>query len=157
MSLAFDRLIEALRIDAVDDSDEHARWHVYRAAVTDQAALDLLREALRAERDPALVSAVVVLLLERVDGSQHSEWIGILSDEHRQFANRRSAELGTLEGVTSGSISVATVCDSLDQWSDWLQLKIAESSRVLGILTCLSRDGRTKRIRRIASESLRSV
>ncbi|MFE3590870.1 hypothetical protein ACFXOY_25525 [Streptomyces niveus] len=157
MSLAFDRLVETLRAGPVDASDEHARWAIYCMAVTDDALLDLLHRALKDEEELPLVSAVVVLVLERTDRSRHAEWIGILSDELKAFADRRSAELGILEGLMSESIPVVIVRDSLDEWSDWLQLKVAESVRTSGVLDFLSHEGRTKRIRRIASESLRTV
>ncbi|MFI6695169.1 hypothetical protein ACIBLA_26140 [Streptomyces sp. NPDC050433] len=141
----------------MDESDEHARWEVYRTAVSDEAMLDLLHEALREEPESALVSAVVVSVLERIDRTRRIKWVDILSDEHKVFASRRSAELGILEDFRSESISMTTVRDSIHGWSDWLQLKIAESVRIPDVLDCLSREGRTKRIRRIANESLRAV
>ncbi|MFE5669655.1 hypothetical protein ACFQ7W_37745 [Streptomyces niveus] len=157
MSLAFEHLAEALRTDPIDESDEHARWAIYRAAVADEALLGLLYEALKDERESSLASAVVVLVLERTERSRHAEWIDILGDEHRGFSDRRSAELGILEDLMSERIPMVMVRDSLGEWSDWLQLKIAESVRISDVLEFVSREGRTKRIRRIASESLRTV
>ncbi|MFD4696882.1 hypothetical protein [Streptomyces niveus] len=125
--------------------------------MTDDSLLDLLHGALKDEEESPLVSAVVVLVLERIDRSRHAEWIGILSDEHRGYADRRSTELGILAGLTSESIPMLIVRDSLGEWSDWLQLKVAESVRTSDVLDFLSREGRTKRIRRIASESLRTA
>ncbi|MFE6024894.1 hypothetical protein [Streptomyces niveus] len=157
MSPAFERLAEALRADPIDESDEHARWAIYRAAAADEELLDLLHEALKDEQESSLASAVVVLVLEHTERSRHAAWIDVLSDEHRGFSNRRSAELGILEDLISGSIPMAMVRDSLGEWSDWLQLKIAASVRNPDVLEFVSCEGRTKRIRRIASESLRTI
>ncbi|MEU0301908.1 hypothetical protein ABZ252_20930 [Streptomyces sp. NPDC006175] len=137
--------------------DGHARWELYRRAAEQPAAHALLLDAVRAETDGPLASAVVVLMLEKTPVAAHSSWTAALDPEVRDFAERRSRELAVLESLDRS----APDCDreAVGAWSDWLQLRVAgsraESHRP--VLELLAEHGRTKRIRRTAAGSLAGI
>ncbi|MEU9063186.1 hypothetical protein AB0D13_31045 [Streptomyces sp. NPDC048430] len=133
--------------------DGHARWELYRRAAEQPAAHALLLDAVRAETDGPLASAVVVLMLEKTPVAAHGSWTAALDPEVRDFAERRSGELAVLESLDR-SVPVHDA-EGVGAWSDWLQLRVAQSraeSR-LPLLDLLAEHGRTKRIRRTAAES----
>ena len=141
-------------LEVPDWRDEHARWGLYRRAGEDPEGLDLLRRAVAVDPDPSLASAVVVMMLERIESSQRDRWVGMLDPSVRKFSEVRSRELGLLESVRSGNDLDSIDSNTVEGWSDWLQCRVAESARDGRVLSVLSRHARTKRIRRIAGETL---
>lgn len=137
--------------------DGHARWELYRRAAEQPAAHALLLDAVRAESDGPLSSAVVVLMLERTPVAEHGSWTAALDPEVREFAERRSGELAVLDSLDRD----AAVYDAAEvgSWSDWLQLRVAQSRAESHrhALELLAGHGRTKRIRRTATESLADI
>ncbi|MEV6263263.1 hypothetical protein AB0M42_21275 [Streptomyces sp. NPDC051784] len=136
--------------------DGHARWELYREAAGSPSSHALLLDAVRAETDGPLASAVVVLVLETAPADERALWVEALPPEVRDFAERRAEELAVLdaldrcdEGRESGGYSA----QDLDTWSDWLQLRAAGPGRPRRLLDLLAEHGRTKRIRRTAAEA----
>ncbi|MFB4422257.1 hypothetical protein C5F59_014335 [Streptomyces sp. QL37] len=134
--------------------DGHARWELYRRAAEQPAAHALLLDAVRAETDGPLASAVVVLMLEKTPVAAHGSWTAALDPEVRDFAERRSGELAVLESLDRNA--PAYDADGVGAWSDWLQLRAARSraENHRPVLDLLAEHGRTNRIRRTAAESV---
>ncbi|MEU2678937.1 hypothetical protein ABZ638_18850 [Streptomyces sp. NPDC007107] len=119
--------------------------------------MTLLLDAVRAETDGPLASAVVVLMLERTPVAEHGSWTAALDPEVREFAERRSGELAVLDSLDRDAAGHAAA--GVESWSDRSQLRAtrsrAESHRPA--LDLLAEHGRTKRIRRAAAESLAAL
>ena len=129
----------------VDLASEHGRWKLYQAAF---GSLDLLYVALAHEPDTVLRTSVLLRVFEQVD--DHARWLELAPDD--EYARRRSREIGVLRRA----VNMVPAEVDLPGWSDWLQLRLAEtSSREL--LTALADGGRTRRIRRTAAATLRTV
>ncbi|MFB8028978.1 hypothetical protein ACFQ6U_29690 [Streptomyces sp. NPDC056465] len=137
--------------------DGHVRWELYRRAAEQPAAHALLLDAVRAETDGPLASAVVVLMLERVPVAEHGSWTAALDPEVRDFAERRSGELAVLDSLDRRAAGYDAA--EVGSWSDWLQLRVAQSRAESHrpALDLLAGHGRTKRIRRTATESLAEI
>ena len=130
--------------------DEHVRWEVYQKVVDLAEARDQLRAALRLEPVLSLAAAVVVLAFEHVPVGERAGWVGALKEEVRAFPERRMAELEILEACRAGELAPASV--DLDEWSDWLQRRVAQTATDLAVLELLAERGRTKAIRAAATE-----
>ncbi|MCX4983548.1 hypothetical protein [Streptomyces sp. NBC_00572] len=146
-------LEDRLGTTVTDVTDGHARWELYRAALASDAARPGLLAAVVAESDGALASGVVGDALERVPRADRNVWVEALSPSVRAFSERRARELGVLEDLRSGA-APAPDAGSVADWSDWLQLRIAAEVSDGAVLRLLAESGRTKRIRRTATESL---
>jgi hypothetical protein len=97
-----------------------------------------------------LVAAVVTQMMEWVEAPQREQWIAAARTERdRQYASRRAREVDILRihGAIP-NLDRALLAD----WTDWLQIRLAETSTVLGVLDQLTQHGRTKRIRRTAAQ-----
>ncbi|MEU6514892.1 hypothetical protein [Streptomyces sp. NPDC046978] len=145
-----------LGVDAGDPSDEHDRWAVYRRALDEPAQLPALFDVVAVEPDDSISLGIVLHLLATLPPSDRQSWIDRLgADRGRAYATRRARELAVLQGD-----SVTTLLDDpsvQDSWSDWLQLGLADSSDEPAVLHRLATKGRTKRIRRLASERIRTL
>jgi len=142
-------------VTVTDVRDEHDRWRVYAPAVNSEDCADLLLEAVGLEPDPNVALSVVLRKLEVVPQADRQRWVdGLTGDIQRQFAARRAAELQVLETRPLASSLRAGI---EQEWSDWLQLRLAESSPEHNVTYWLSRAGRTKRIRRTAAERLKHL
>ncbi|GGM79658.1 hypothetical protein GCM10011609_14330 [Lentzea pudingi] len=128
-----------------DLASEHGRWELYQAAF---GALPLLRAALAHEPDTALRTSVLLRVLDLVD--DHEPWLELVPDD--TYAQRRSREVGVLRRAAD----LAPEEIDLPGWSDWLQLRLAEMPAPT-VLRALAAEGRTKRIRRLATAALRVV
>ncbi|MFH8627730.1 hypothetical protein ACH4A8_38585 [Streptomyces vietnamensis] len=149
------RRLEVLTGTAVPDvADGHARWELYRAALASDAARPALLAAVESENDAALASGVVGEALERLPRTDRETWVQALDPSVRAFSARRAQELGTLEDLRSGAGVREFGPELVDGWSDWLQLRIAAEVSDPSVLRALAGSGRTKRIRRAASEAL---
>lgn len=134
-----------------DLTDGHVRWDLYRRSSGDPAATADLFDAVAEEPDESVALGVVLRLLGTRPTAERPAWVARLRAEHgREYAARRMADLAI---VQSGEVTALLADESVqDGWSDWLQLGLAESSVEAAVLARLAEKGRTKRIRRIASE-----
>ncbi|MEU8607680.1 hypothetical protein AB0C29_06735 [Actinoplanes sp. NPDC048791] len=140
-------------VTVTDVQDEHDRWQVYAQAVNSDDCADLLLEAVGLEPDLNVALSVVLRKLEVVPQADRQRWVdGLTGDIQRQFAARRAAELPVLE---TRPLAPSLQKGIEQEWSDWLQLRLAESSPERDVISRLSRTGRTKRIRRTAAERLK--
>ncbi|MFI7431902.1 hypothetical protein ACIBPB_33570 [Micromonospora sp. NPDC049836] len=138
-----------------DDSDEHQRWPLYQRAICDVACHPSLLAALFLDPDDVLVAAVVTQMMEWVEVPQREQWIGLARNESdRQYACRRAREVDILR--VQGAVPELTR-ETLSTWTDWLQIRLAETSTAVRTLDHLARFGRTKRIRRTAAKRLSTV
>lgn len=146
---SFGRALAALTRDTgcvVDLASEHGRWKLYQAAF---GSLDLLHVALEHEPDTVLRTSVLLRVFEQVD--DHARWLELAAPDD-EYARRRSREIGVLRRA----VNLVPAEVDLPGWSDWLQLRLAETpSREL--LTALADGGRTRRIRRTAAATLRTL
>ncbi|WP_433722104.1 hypothetical protein ACQP2Y_42730 [Actinoplanes sp. CA-051413] len=112
-------------VTVADVRDEHDRWRVYAPAVDADDCADLLLEAVGLEPDPNVALSVVLRKLEVVPQADRQRWVdGLTGDIQRQFAARRAAELQVLETRPLAP----SLREGIEQeWSDWLQLRLAES------------------------------
>lgn len=148
------QLADIIGQDVPDCRDGHARWGLYRQVATQPGAAVLLRKAAEAEADPSISSAIVVMMLERIDPSERRQWVEVLDPSVRSFSEIRSRELEIFESLVSNTARREISPDILAAWSDWLQRKVVESIRDERLLSDLAEFGRTKRIRRLAREAL---
>jgi hypothetical protein len=123
------RLAELTGEADVDSDDGHARWSVYRRAAESSDARKLLFQAVSNEGDVSLASAVVTLMLERVDAAERGQWVNALDPIVRPFAEERSAELGILDGLRTDRIGAREVAAGLADYSDWLQRPVCTGRR----------------------------
>lgn len=151
---ALKELEERLGRSLTDASDGHARWELYRAALGSAAARPALLAAVTAEPDGALASGVVGEVLERLPRAERDTWVRVLPPAVRGFSERRARELAALEDLRTGALAPDRVPELVDGWSDWLQLRVAGEVRDATALRAVAASGRTKRIRRTATEAL---
>ena len=130
---------------AADLTSEHGRWELYQGAF---GSLDLLRAALAHEPDTVLRTSVLLRVFELVD--DHGPWLDLAPDD--AYAQRRSTEVGILRRA----MDLEQEEIDLPAWSDWLQLRLAEVPAPT-VLRVLAAEGRTKRVRRLADVTLRTV
>ncbi|MEU7743216.1 hypothetical protein [Nonomuraea sp. NPDC049158] len=150
------KLIELARLqdrEAGDLTDEHERWALYRVAIEDGIGVTELFELLSLEPDSALASSVVVHMVERSAPEERRLWVARLPAEVQGYAQGRVAELETLDMLCSGGFPHDQVADSLEGWSNWLQLRVTVFVEDTAVLRILAEQGRTKRVRRQATEA----
>ena len=83
--------------------DEHVRWSVYEASVSDPARRQVLEDAIRGETNGPLASAVVSRVLEVVQDRDRSTWVELLPEGRlRAFGKVRALELRIYEELASG-------------------------------------------------------
>ncbi|MER5886682.1 hypothetical protein ABT160_22890 [Streptomyces sp. NPDC001941] len=150
---ALTRLEEHRGTPVSDAADGHVRWDLYRSVLTSREARPFLLAAVTAESDHGVASGVVGAVLEDLPRDERDAWVQALAPEVRGFSERRARELETLEDLRSGRLAPERLPDAIDEWSDWLQLRAAVQGDA-AVLRVLAASGRTKRIRRTATESL---
>lgn len=123
--------------------DEHGRWELYRAAAGRPEAHAALREALAVEPDRHVLLSAVLVMVELVPDGEHGGWVALAPG-----ARRRAAEVRLLR--RGDALSAAEVAAGLPEWSDWLQLRLAESLTRPDALEALKVGGRTRRVRNAA-------
>ncbi|MCA5892533.1 hypothetical protein LEP48_04090 [Isoptericola sp. NEAU-Y5] len=159
MAESFNEAVQELAVLArVDPSlaleDEHVRWAVYEASVSDPERHRLLQVAVCGEVNAPLASAVVTRVLEAISDGERGQWVDLLPPGRLQeFARTRAAELHVWDDLADGALGESRRGE-LGGWSQWLQLRAAEQSNIVWVLDELSRIGATKRIRRLAHERL---
>jgi hypothetical protein len=138
-----------------DVGDGHQRWALYRQAVSVKACHPQLLVALSLDPDDALVAGVVIRVMEENDELDCEPWINLMrSEKGRQYASRRAQEIEILRA--HGNVPELSG-EILSTWTDWLQVRLAEISKVRRPLELLAQYGRTKRIRRTAAQRLATM
>ncbi|MEV8631970.1 hypothetical protein AB0395_09965 [Streptosporangium sp. NPDC051023] len=140
----------------IDHKDDHERWRLYSNTLAnlDDLRLRLLFQAVGWEDDPAIALSVVLRVLEVIPTADRTSWIHRLADDRsRDYASARAHDISILESLTEPSMDVEPGYVE-QEWSEWLQIRLATLSRDARILTHLANSGSTKRIRRTASEHL---
>lgn len=150
------RLVQCTGSTIEDMNDEHERWPVYLDAWERNECRDLLFHAIALEPIPSVALGIVLQLLARMPESDRPVWIAQLQREDgRAYATRRSNEIALYQSRAVTPLLVDE--DVQESWSDWLQLLLAEFSVEPAVLRRLIESGRTKRIRRFATQRLAAV
>ncbi|MBB5776909.1 DUF3027 domain-containing protein [Nonomuraea jabiensis] len=134
-----------------EDHETYRRWRLYLDALDnrDERGLLLLRDALTEEPDRELALAVILRALEAVTADERREWIDLApAGQDRERAEARAKDLELLTGGPAGQPG---------EWSEWLQLRLAATTSDPATLETLARAGRTKRVRRLATERKRAM
>jgi hypothetical protein len=143
-------------------SDEHRRWTLYLeafAVVPEEQERELLKAVLddpdRPMRDSAVGTYVDNVATTLSSRGQMSDWLSSIQDllALSPFASRRAEEWLLVKDAEEGND--ARVISELPSGSDWLQRKLSEESTSEEILSVLSTEGRTKRIRSTAEKRKR--
>lgn len=134
---------------------EHDRWDLYRLAASDEPVRSLLFRACAAETVPIMASALVIELFDHVDRQERLSLVAVLPESVQDFPARRIRELDVLEALAPASgEAVSVTAHDIEEWSDWLQRRVIESTVRGDLLELLARHGRTKKLRRLASGKL---
>ncbi|MGW2214013.1 DUF3027 domain-containing protein [Nonomuraea sp. NPDC001684] len=129
-----------------EDHETYRRRRLYLDTLnnTDERGLSLLRDALTEEPDRELALAVILRALEAVTAEERREWIDLApAGQDRERAEARAKDLELLAGGPAGQPG---------EWSEWMQLRLAATTSDPATLETLTRAGRTKRVRRLATE-----
>jgi len=135
--------------EAPDLHADYGRWQLYRQAAVDAGLRPMLLDVVQEEPDRVLARAVVIYMLEVLDGDEHSQWINRLEEDEREFAQRRSTEWWVLRSARAEALCREVVEAELDGWTDWLQLRIAPYVEAEA-RAVIEQRGRTHRIRQLA-------
>lgn len=140
-------------------ADEHLRLELYRAA---QGSLPVGKLAALILADPEFVMADAALV-ELIDyaaaeqaGAAFSEWSSVVLDagvDRRAFPRKRIHEWRLLISLDD---QPAEGLADLVEGSDWLQRNAAGRTNQRTVLEALAEHGRTRRIRSLAGERLKS-
>jgi hypothetical protein len=155
--VSIERIVGRVGDHVGDLSDGHERWRIYRLAVDLPEAWADLLDAVRHEADPTIASAVAVQLLEVVPPEMRGAVVDVLDKgKGHDFAATRSKELGIMDELLAGRYDAKIARAQVDSWSTWLQLRAVSQVANEEILAELSKSGRTKRVRYVASRRMRS-
>jgi hypothetical protein len=131
-------------------ADGYTRWRLYEESLRHLDRRSLVLEAVRTEDDGPLAAATVVQALERASDAERATWVGALPvGKERDFAARRAREFAQLAEIMGGDGAAAREEDVRD-WSQWLQLRLAEQVTSKRVLELLAEHGMTRRIRHLA-------
>lgn len=145
-----------------DAPSEHARYHQYLrdlAHVSDCDELDLVGAVLQDPDQSMAVSAVLRHLDHRagsLDGEEFAAWSARMaaSVNGQDRLLRRIGDWTLFIAINAGQpIDAASLADA----TDWLQRKAAETATAPATLALLAEEGRTRRIRDIASVRARRM
>jgi hypothetical protein len=136
--------------------DEHDRLAVLLPAVHRADLDDVVRAALVVEPDYYVASTVVEEAFHRdPDPAAMAVWVATIPEGRREFVAQRADDhvlyIAVLRGEVEGEPDVTG-------WSRWVQARIVEriaSDVSDGVLTALARDGLTRKVRNVATETLR--
>lgn len=151
------RLLDAMAAETGFDApavweNEHDRWDLYQEALREPALERHLRDAIGRESDRGVSTSVVLLAFDREPAPERRErWVAALAPEARDVVARRARELVVLEAARDGSL----LEDDVTGWTHWLQRSAAEQATVRWVLETLAAEGRTRKIRNVATERLR--
>ncbi|NEA34819.1 hypothetical protein [Streptomyces sp. SID13031] len=130
-----------------DLTTDVGRWQLYRTAAEDTASHATLLQAATVDPDRALVMSLVVHLPALTATADHPTWLAALAPSERAYATQRSTEYALLRTRPPHD----TLTRDLDTYTNWLQLRLAESLTHKPSLLELADRGRTKRIRNLAT------
>ncbi|WP_017585741.1 hypothetical protein [Nocardiopsis ganjiahuensis] len=151
-------LAKRIGADHGDLDSEHDRWAVYSRAIRVEEEWPLLLELVRQEPDGPLASTVVVTLLGVLPAARRMDCVEALPvGRSREYASLRARELLVLEGIARGAPGAGGPAPEVSGWSNWLQLRAAESAQDTRVLDALSANGATRRIRHTAKDRFRSL
>ncbi|GAA3563452.1 hypothetical protein [Kribbella ginsengisoli] len=136
-----------------DLTTDVGRWQLYRTAAEDTANHATLLQAATAEPDRTLATALVVHMLSLTPTADHPTWLATLASSERAYASQRSTEYGLLRTPPS----CATLAQDLDNYTNWLQRRLAESLTDPTSLLELAAHARAKRTRHIARTRARAL
>lgn len=147
-------LAELLGLPPGDLADEHSRWKLYCAAAHDPEdfVLKLLEETLAKEPDEHLVVGAVFSLVESRDYVPPGGILDRLDMRSRGAIENRISDMLEYRGLAEFGPQ-----RPVDQWSDWLQRRVAEASDIIPVLTSLAESGRTRKVRALAGARVRSA
>jgi hypothetical protein len=131
---------------APDLTTDVGRWQLYRTAADDDANHETLLQIASIEPDRTLAAAVVIHLLGRTATADHPTWLAALAPSERVHAAQRSTEYSLLRTPPSR----ATLARDLDTYTNWLQLRLAETLTDQPSLQELAVNARAKHTRHIA-------
>jgi hypothetical protein len=144
------------RDSVTDPEGEHERWALYLRAMDHEDRVGLLFDAVGLESDPSVALSLVLRMFEKLPAAMRETWADqISSEKKREFARARIGELDVLRSAEEGLLPLNQAEGAYQEWTDWLQLKLADAAADNSILELLADRGRTKRIRRIASDRIR--
>lgn len=143
-------------VTVADPDREHERWAVYRPALERSDCADLLFAAVAAEPVPSLALSIVLPALGTLpDPARPASIAQLACPESREYATRRARDIALLQ---SGNVTPLLADEDVqDSWSDRPQLRLAEFSAEPDVLRRLAAKGRTRRIRRYATQRLAAV
>jgi hypothetical protein len=140
-------------------ADEHLRLELYRAA-RGSLPIEELAALILADPDFVMADAALVELIDSAaaeqPGAAFSEWSSAVLDagvERRAFPTKRIHEWRLL--ISLDDQPGDALADLVDG-SDWLQRIAAGRTNQRTVLEALAEHGRTKRIRALAGERLKS-
>ena len=109
-----------------DFGDEHVRWQVYKYALQGKgSALETLLKIVSIETDsPVAIGIVLEIIENEIDNPDR--WIKALPPNDRRLPLVRARETKIMRSLMRGEITQFDV----DDWSDWLQRKIASTPNV---------------------------
>jgi hypothetical protein len=128
---------------AGDADDEHWRWQVYQAAAARPELHAHLHDAVACEPDVVVAIGVALDLLERLAPDDAAAWLRGLEISEEGLVRRRAADTMTLRAVLTGSAASTPV----EEWSDWLQRRVAAEATDPRVLDALVELGCTRRVR----------
>jgi hypothetical protein len=138
-------------------ADEHERWHLYQESLRQVSRWPLVLETVRFEVDTAVATSTVLLALEFVPDSERATWVAATpAGKNRVFAEKRAHDLALLEDLVGNRQVLVGEGDVLE-WSQWLQLRLAEHAVSKNLLDLLAEHGLTRRIRHHARQRARSA
>ncbi len=140
-----------------DADDAHSRWNVYLHSMGNGNLAELLKEAVELEEDNAVALSIVLHILGDRPAHDRDSWVlRLRAEKDRVYAARRKDELAVLERVRREVRSDVEEAAPAE-WSDWLQIRSAESGVDTHVVGWLAENGRTKRIRRTAQARLEDL
>lgn len=146
------------------EADEHLRYQAYKEAVDAKSNIDDVQgliETLSHDPDRTMASAAATYLVDAAANTirnleEFSSWTQKLQllQEGFEFPQRRAEEWILYKKI---QIEQADALDEIQQRSDWVQRKVAAESNSTNALELLAESGRTKRIRSMAQQRLRTL
>lgn len=128
--------------------DDFIKWQTYCRTI-DNSNLEELSRLLAVERDISLASSVVARALEHFPAFQRKRLIRMAPEETRDFLEQRASELAILAEAAKASTLLTEAL--IEQYSNWLQMRLAEQAVARSDIELLAKSGRTRRIRGVAS------
>lgn len=145
-----------IHLGAADDDDlddEHVRYDLYVNSL-DTAGWQTVAGLLWHEPDKAVAEAAFVQIVHRASADQRPAVVesAEIALPQSSYTARRASELDMVEAFESDPVGFE-MSDLLTA-TLWVQLRVAERTGSQDVLQVLSKDGSSKRVRRLAVERL---